>query len=114
MKIDKKVKRLVAALNQIPGVDTFSSCGGHENPTLGQVPHGCFTVSLDIEQSAAGWRALERITWAIWETDPERIRLTTWPSGDTPDTLAFSLAGIDGVSTNRLAAALVAPTGATV
>jgi hypothetical protein len=28
-EIDKGVRRIVGVLNDLPGVETFSSCGGH-------------------------------------------------------------------------------------
>jgi tRNA(Phe) wybutosine-synthesizing methylase Tyw3 len=31
-EIDPPVVGLVRAINELPGVRTFSSCGGHENP----------------------------------------------------------------------------------
>jgi hypothetical protein len=65
VQIDKRVVRLVDALNTLPGVTTVSSCGGHRRPALGQVGPGRFYVSLDISRRQATWRSLETILVTI-------------------------------------------------
>jgi len=49
MTIDANMRRLVKALNSIDGVDTYSSCGGHHDPTPGQVPAGTWYVCFDVD-----------------------------------------------------------------
>jgi tRNA(Phe) wybutosine-synthesizing methylase Tyw3 len=43
-EVDDNMVNLVEIMNTIPGMFTFSSCGGHENPDGGQVAAGQFTV----------------------------------------------------------------------
>jgi hypothetical protein len=98
-KIDARVQRLVSALNAIPGVYTYSSCGGHAAPAEGQVARDRFTVSLDLERTARGWKALELIQFAIHKSsaaDAENIIIRPWRNGDgtwKPGALSFSLDG---------------------
>jgi hypothetical protein len=46
--IEKRVRFLVEILNQLPGVKTISSCGGHKNARPGQSPQGTFFVDFNI------------------------------------------------------------------
>jgi hypothetical protein len=57
---------LVRALNRLPGVATFSSCGGHRNPDseLAQCSEGTFCIQFDIKRSNRGWDILELLSWA--------------------------------------------------
>ena len=45
---------LVHILNSIPGITTYSSCGGHRNHSLGQVAAGTFYVELAISSGRVG------------------------------------------------------------
>jgi hypothetical protein len=54
--LDKNMLNLVVVLNQIPGVETKCSCGGHDGNA--ETPKGNFWVSLVIEETARGWNAL--------------------------------------------------------
>ena len=64
MTIDPSVKKLVDTLNSLPGVTTFSSCQGHENPEIGQVHDDEFYVNFDIAHSGLGWSSFETIVKA--------------------------------------------------
>ena len=58
LPIDKRVRRLVHTLNSIPGVTTYSSCGGHRNHLLAQVAAGSFYVMTALwlgRAAARGW-----------------------------------------------------------
>jgi hypothetical protein len=62
-EIDERVRRLVYVLNDLPGVSTRSSCGGHENPSGSQVESDSFYVNFSIQMdgnrpSKKGWRSL--------------------------------------------------------
>lgn len=104
IKIDANIVRLVRGLNALPGVDTFSSCGGHENPTQGQEGQGEFQVNFHLTQNRRGWKSLKLIQWAIQQTEAdldEKIRLQVWvdPGEDENDPragiLCFELRGKD-------------------
>src|SRR5215469_17151874 len=65
MQIDERVKFLVDVLNSLPGIETFSSCGGHENPdTTSQCPADEFYVRFTVRESREGMRSLRRLGWA--------------------------------------------------
>ena len=101
--LDERVRHLVVTLNRIPGVDTFSSCGGHSHPTTSQASEGEFYANLDVERNKEGWRALELISWAVSETDLDRLRLTVWTNGDEPVPVSFEIRGWDHADPDELA-----------
>src|SRR5664279_2559324 len=81
--VDANVVALIDALNEINGVRTFASCGGHPDPTAGQVGEGDFTVSLDFTEDASGWLAITVIALAIKEAElkggtANAVKLTPW------------------------------------
>lgn len=59
--VEPRVRRLVDALNNIAGIETFSSCGGHEDPDPGQMPLGEFSVDFFITKTARGWEVLDEL-----------------------------------------------------
>ena len=61
-ELDANIRDLVHVLNQIPGVITIGSCGGHAHPTGGQWRAGAWYVkfALDMTTDALRWLA-----WAI-------------------------------------------------
>ena len=87
-ELDEPIVPLVEALNRIPGVITFSSCGGHDDwreRCACAVPADQFWVSFDIEPTQRGWKALELIAWAVARYgtdsgDPECIDTVVWYS----------------------------------
>ena len=81
LPIDKRVRRLVHTLNSIPGVTTYSSCGGHRNHSLGQVAAGTFYVELVASNGRIGYRAIQLIVRAIDGFSPD-VTLTPWLNGD--------------------------------
>lgn len=103
-RIDRRVAPLVAALNGIPGVRTFASCGGHRNPKarLGQVPSDSFYVSFQLQHSSRGWTALSRIGWIVSEASSGLADLKAWTDDQG---LAFILEG-RGVHPGQLVTAL--------
>jgi len=110
--LDPNILRLVRALNSLPAVWTFSSCGGHENPSAGQEGPGEFNINFHLDQNRRGWKSLKFIQWAIQETEgdlDERIRLDVWvdPGEDENDPragiLCFQVKGHPGADPNELA-----------
>jgi len=70
---EERVARLVRALDELPGVETYSSCGGHPTPLEdSQCPENEFFVCFNVTRDEPGWRALEYIAWAAAEADSTR------------------------------------------
>jgi hypothetical protein len=67
--IDSNIRNLVRALNEVAGLRTLSSCGGHPSPDTSQQPAGTFEVNLCVHRSSAGFRALEILTYAMREVE---------------------------------------------
>ena len=101
LPIDKRVRRLVHTLNRIPGVTTYSSCGGHRNPSLGQVAAGTFCVELVASSGRVGYRAIQLIVRAIDAFYPD-VTLIPWLNGDD---MCWSL-GSMGASPDDVASAI--------
>ncbi len=62
--IDPNIKRLVAEINKIPGLQTTGSCGGHYDALMYQCVMGTFLVTINVEWTADGLLSLERLIWA--------------------------------------------------
>ena len=86
-EIDLPIRSLVYALNEIPGVYTFDSCGGHPNPILCQEPEGTWRVNFEIEHNARGWKALDLLARTTERFLPEELGLTVWSDGGPNFTL---------------------------
>jgi tRNA(Phe) wybutosine-synthesizing methylase Tyw3 len=95
-EVDDRVARLVTVLNMFPGIETFSSCGGHKNPQMGQKEYGRFCVGFDVERKRmrVAMNSLERIVWNIFEVAPLHARVEAVDLGgeDNP-CLCFELRG---------------------
>lgn len=80
------------ALNALPGVHTFSSCEGHENPEGCQAPDGEFFVCFWVDYKAKSWKSLERIADAVEEAREADfdVVLIPWSDGG----LNFQLEGL--------------------
>jgi hypothetical protein len=88
MIVEERVRRLVDELNLIPGIYTFSSCGGHSDPQPGQSEDGVFEISFSVFPLEGGWFGLERIAFAIWmdlsddrSGELARTDMTAWWNG---------------------------------
>ena len=113
LEIDANMVELVDAINDIPGLSTFSSCGGHDNPTAGQVAAGRFTVSIDVDLDDSGWRGLTLLSCAVREyieaLEDDAVCLSAWFNGvdeddaDDPDLLCFDLSGEAPAAPQQLA-----------
>jgi len=106
--MDSRVARLVSALNAIPGVHTYSSCGGHAVPGAGQVARDKFYVSFDLGRNRQSWRALGLVTPAVDKTaagEKGNVCIRPWISSDAddPDALSFSLEGRRGADPDEIA-----------
>lgn len=106
--IDPRLARLVAALNAIPGVRTYASCGGHAVPGAGQVARDKFYVSFDLTRNHHGWRALGLIALSMDKTaagEKGNLYVKPWITSDEdePDALSFSLEGRRGADPDEVA-----------
>ncbi len=63
--MDLNIVPLVRVLNAFDGIDTVSSCGGHENPGPAQYEAGSWYVKFRVEWNEAGRSALEFLSWSI-------------------------------------------------
>lgn len=108
--IDCRVARLVSALNEIPGVTTSSSCGGHKNPGPCSEPVESFSITLDVPETSEGWRAIEVITLAVqsamdnfYSRNPHHgARLVTWTDGGLGQGVLFEIRG-ERIHPNQIA-----------
>src|ERR1043165_4096757 len=109
---DPRVRNLVDVLNSLPGVYTFSSCGGHEdNGHSGRCPADEFYVNIELD-GAPGLHSLGIIAFAAAEVDFENIAVVVWSNTDEAEhageAVGFEIYGIDGVDPDALAAAIAA------
>ncbi len=111
-KIDERVRSLVTTLNTLPGIYTFSSCGGHAHrQNVSQCPADEFFVNFAVESLHVAWYALWCITEAMWHTDScADLLLEPWANGDALD---FAVRGIDGADPDVLAMAIETVTAQT-
>jgi hypothetical protein len=63
--LDCRIKELVVVLNKFKGIETFSSCGGHVDPLIGQVSRGRYYVDFWVAPNKVGFQSLERINQCI-------------------------------------------------
>jgi hypothetical protein len=104
MDIDSNIVDLVDALNAFPGIFTFSSCGGDDNPnTVSQSPPGEFYVDFEVDPLRGGWRSLQLISHAARSGSGD-VHIKVWQCGDEPETMSFKLSG--GADPAELAVAL--------
>jgi len=110
-EIDFPVRDIVEALNLIPGVETFSSCGGHAEITHGsQVGENHFYVNFAVDDL----EAVGKVAYAVGQFPGAELR--AWYNGQlrrpfTVESLCFELRGDGTVDRERLAARLSAGPG---
>lgn len=77
IKIDENMHELLDVMNNLPGIYTFSSCGGHMHPSEHQLREGEFYVCFDIDQdeSDMGLISLELLTAVCQEHE---AIITSW------------------------------------
>lgn len=98
MEIENRVQKLVDVLNKLPDFETFSSCGGHENPDRDQLPADQFFVYFDVRKTRKGWKSLEILAWAIYNTDLDRLMLNIWNKDSKKKGISYEIYGIDNVN----------------
>jgi hypothetical protein len=112
--IDARVEKLVAALNRLPGITTFGSCGGHPNPGPRQWPAGTCYVKFTASEAGGGLVSVHFINWVLRDfrrqAIPWRIVGLRPPSevAVPPDELVFALEGYWGTDPDELAEVLEA------
>lgn len=53
-EIDNNIKHLVNVLNGLSGIETIGSCGGHDNPHIGQHESGTWFISFWVSTIGVG------------------------------------------------------------
>ena len=110
--IDARVQKLVAALNRLPGITTFGSCGGHPNPGPRQWPTGTCYVKFTASEAGGGLVSVQFISWLLRGFRrpgiPWRLVGLRPPSDVAvpPDELVFALEGYRGTDPDELAEVL--------
>jgi hypothetical protein len=101
--VEPRVQKLVDALNALPGVYTFASCGGHDRATsVKDVAAREFYVNFSIELDEGGWDSLERIVETRYHVKHGWVGVTVWH--DTAG-VNFELHGYDDAAPDELALA---------
>lgn len=104
LDVDPNMERLVAVLNECPGIYAFSACGGHAIPSPGHAPEGEFSVRFTVEPSGGGWRSLELILSAC---GADAKIVAWWVAEDhLPGAVAFQLEGRGDTNPDRIADAI--------
>jgi len=95
MNLDDNIVGLVREINGLPGITTFSSCGGHVNPVGAQVPKGTYYISLNVDFNDAGWLSMGVLLSAI--DGAEMVKLTLWlrSMNELPSAISMTLNGKD-------------------
>lgn len=106
VEIDVPIARLVQVLNEIPGVCTLNSCGGHSDQIyFDQVPEGCFYVSFAVDRPFKGWKALDLIV-SVLGNDGRQLSLEAVNADDERPFVIFNLSGDGSIDANELAVRL--------
>lgn len=104
-EVDRRVTRLVNALDDLPAVYPCSSCGGHkdlenrENP----VPEGYFYVQFIVEPTEEGFLSLGIIDMAARNTDNAHLIVKVLNVTDNPKLVMFHIMGKNGVDPDEVA-----------
>jgi hypothetical protein len=104
--IDERVCRLVEVLNELPGIDTFSSCGGHDDHEHGgRCPADEFYVNFRVDVVRGGMAGLAVIAFAAGAC--ENVGVNVWCNtadpADAIETLSFEIRGVEGTEPGELA-----------
>ncbi len=109
--VDESIASVVSALNQLPDLSSFSSCGGH-HPRIkpSQEAAGHFYISFVVKPTMLGWWSLAAVSYVAMAM--EDVKLMAWYNGLTdaefdPTALAFQLKGGPRCSREELAALIV-------
>jgi hypothetical protein len=105
VETDKRIKKLVRVLNDLPDIYTCSSCGGHadlenrENP----VPEGYFYVQFIAEPTEKGFLSLGIIDLGARNVDNENLIVKVLNCTDNPKLVMFTILGKNGVDPDAYA-----------
>jgi len=102
-EIEAPVRELVRVMNEIPGLVTLTSCGGHpeeEIQYLDQWPEGSFYVTFLCEDTYLGWDALNTVADVIGN-DGRVLGINV--DGDEEIGVTFSLNGYGSISADDVA-----------
>ncbi len=103
---DERVRQLVEALGELPGIIVLSPGTGKSTPNLRQVGRADqFWIDFNVDVLAGGWRSLNILIFATSQTDDfDNLAVRAWPNTDEPtDCLSFRLRGIKGANPDELA-----------
>jgi len=98
------MKGLAEVMNRLPGIHTYTSCGGHRKITdPSQCGEGEFTVGFAVDPTDEGLLSVGIITLAAERVDSENIMVRTYVCDDSPYELAFHVNGKNKASPDDLA-----------
>lgn len=103
-ELDSRVKRLVYIMSFLPGIYTFTSCGGHEvktHPT--QCGQDDFSVCFFVFSKENGFSSLILIARAVQNVGNNNIICAVSGCKESDERLIIVLHGSNGVSPNDLA-----------
>lgn len=95
VETDRRIKKLVSILNDLPDVYTCGSCGGHkvlenrENPA----PEGCFYIQFVVEPTENGFLSLGIIDLAARNIDNDNLAVKVLNCTDNPKLVMFHIMG---------------------
>ena len=102
--MDERVAALVEIINSFPGVETFSSCGGHEEKfRFSQCDPNDFIIKFDLDPDDDGFYSLGILTMAAVKMNKNNdgmIMITAiinpFMGEGSPDDLAFMIMATNG------------------
>jgi len=100
------MERLVAALNECPGIFVVSSYSSLAGAGPAEEPEGEFSVSFTVDPSTGGWRSFDLILSVCGE---DAKVVAWWATEDhMPGAVAFQLEGRGDTTPDAIADALAA------
>jgi len=110
-EIDPSIVSLVFALNDLEGITTGASCGGHDDPdfSLGQSPSGQWSVIFLVDHTEDGWYSLTFLSYVCHELQKSAAYVSIVTFVDdlfltSPEmALGLNLAGLDNVDPEEVA-----------
>jgi hypothetical protein len=103
--IDKRIKKLVDVLNNLPDVATSASCGGHKDlkNRLNPLPEGQFYIYFSVETTVNGFLSLGIIDLAARNVNDEDLLVAVFNNTDEPQFVAFKIQGKNWVDPDDVA-----------
>ncbi len=98
------IERLVAALNECPGIFVVSSYSSLAGASPAEEREGEFSVSFTVDPSTGGWRSFDLILSVCGED----ANIVAWwaAEGQMPGAVAFQLEGRGETTPDRMADAI--------